>query len=177
MSESEHSHYLRIHRNDVLSLLGQAGISPKKLTAHRDNTFTALYCRSRLPKFDALQYEKKLEQLDPRIAILKRPSELDSGDYIKLQFAIADLGVYGINIAERQPAADSNNAQVILSRLRSISRDMDQLTAYAWDLADGYYSHRHLTLTLEELTKQIRYLNSNLDQLNTYNYHSQSVVD
>ena len=177
MSESEHSPYLRMRRDDALSLLQQAGISPKKLTAHRDNTFTALYCRSRLPKFDALQYEKRLEQLDPRIAILKRPSELDSGDYVKFQFAIADLRLYGINIAESQPVADTNDAQVILSRLRSISRDMDQLTAYAWDLADGFYSHRHLTLTLEELTKQIRYLNRNLDQLNTHNYHSQSLVD
>ena len=180
MIKIKRSLYLQIHRDDVLSLLDRAGIPPEKLTAHRDHSFTAYYCRSWLPRFDQLPYENRLEQLDPRIAIFKRPSEqLDSGRYLRLQFAIANMEQIGIKVTVRrsQPHDKEIDAQVILSRLRAISRDMDQLAAYAWDLADGYHSHRHLTPTLEELNKQIHYLNRNLDQLVAYNQRGPLAAD
>lgn len=169
MIEIDRTRYSRVKRDAVLRILEQAEIKPDKFTAHRDKTFTARYTKDRLDTFSSLRYESQMEAVDNRIAILKRPNQkMDRGRYVTLKFAVADadqLGIAGPRAngggKHHQEAANA----AILSRLQGVSRDMRQLAQYAHELAAHTYSHKHLTITLEELQKQISLLSDGLHQL------------
>lgn len=81
----------KVKRNQALALLSRADLIPDKFTAHRNRTFTARYLRDRAAAFESSdEFESRLEKVDSRIAILKRPSpKLDRGRYITLQFTFA----------------------------------------------------------------------------------------
>jgi len=81
----------RVPRKKALEILQHARLYPDRFTAHRNGTFTARYLRDREPKILSLEeYDVLLEDVDQRVAILKRPSpKLDRGRYITLQFTFA----------------------------------------------------------------------------------------
>jgi len=169
--EIDHALYTKIKRDDALNILKQAQIAPDKFTAHRDGTFTARYERDRQHDFQNLSYEARLESADHRVAIFKRPSDaLDVGKYVTLRFAVVAIDAVGINAStlngKNGHSATPAGSAAIVNRLNGISRDMQQLASYARSLTDQYHTHKHLTVTLEELQRQITLLNAELAQLN-----------
>jgi len=159
--------YIRAKRSDVLDLLDEAGLTPDKLTAHRDRTYTACYTRDQLDAYATA--EKRLQSLDGRVAIFKRPSDqLDRGQYLTFKFALADTAEIGIpassnGSAEHQPGKTGKTA--LMTRLNGITRDMRHLTDYAHEIAASYHTHSHLAVTLEEMKKQVELLQDGLKQL------------
>ena len=171
MIDIDKTRYIKVKRDEVLALLERAGIAPVKLVVHRDLTYTARYPRGADNQFDAA--ETKLEMLDNRVAIFKRPSKkLDRGSYLTLKFAIADVKGLGISIGLNSngnskasaPKAEEGTI-MILTRLVGISKNMHQLTTYAHELSSQYHTHRHLVTLMDEMQKQIEMLDDSLTQL------------
>jgi len=166
MSALALNHYVKTPRKVALRLLERADLKPRKLTAHRDYTFTAMYHRQDLDS--VLDAEERLESIDYRIVILKRPAEtLDQGEYVTQRFALVNPQALDLPA----PLVSINGAapdpyQRTLHELRQISLDMEQLTNYAHELAyNNNFTHKHLTVALEELKNQIIMLNDGLEQL------------
>lgn len=167
----DESRYTKITRRHVMTLLEQAQLAPDKLTMHRDRTITASYLRERETTFEAGRYEARMEALDNRIAIFKRPSALDRGRYLTLTFAVASkeqLGLPDLHDAAAQNGKSNppEGSIAVMGRLHGVSRDMQQLTRYAKSLAaKNKRTHENLFLTLEEMQRQIDILQEGLQQL------------
>ena len=160
----ESIHYQKVRRTYVQQLLTEAGLPPEKLVMHRNRAITAFYLREKLSTFAAGDVHVWLEAHDPRIAIFKYPSErFDTGKFITLVIAFA--AVHPSRPVNTKPLPESAGPGIVLSRLNHVSQDMYQLSQYAYDLASSRQSHKHMLITLEELTRQIDLLSDGLKQL------------
>jgi hypothetical protein len=164
--------YDKLPRGAALAILLRAGFAPDQFVAHRDGTYSAFYLRERQDQVVTPDFEARLEIIDRRVAILKRPSPaIDRGQYLTVRFAIASAVTLGITIEAplaRKPAdefarqAENPFHASALRPIKDALRDLTQLIDFANDLAGRDPNSPHLLVTLEEMRKHVSSLSSEL---------------
>lgn len=175
MIDFDSTRYVKVPRGDALAILSQAKMEPDDFTAHRDGSYTARYLRDRSTTLQTLGIEERIEKVDPRVAIFKRPSEaLDRGRYVTLRFAVAKANKIGLTetiIQKINPKPEAEVTQfrkkdkAVLDMLKRVTENMQQLVDYAQELAKDYPDHDHMDVVLGEVEAQIELLRDGLEHV------------
>lgn len=165
--------YRKIKRDEVLNLLESIDLKPDQFIAHRNNTFTAKFLKAKLPSLKQNGYELRLEeQSEHDLAIFKRPTRLDRGKYVTLNFGFVVMERLGIDLAtgtgsngNHKPAPDAVGDLAMTVQMIGIVRDMKQLTQYTRDIVEKNEHREPALVALAELEKQVNRMADGLHQM------------
>ncbi len=163
--------YVKVARGDALAILEQAKMIPDDFTAHRNGSFTARYLRDRTATLKTLGMEERIENIDPRVAIFKRPSDkLDRGRYVTFKFAVASTRALGLpeTPIDKTPPTEPETTHLrkkdkaVLDMLTRVAENMQQLVDYAQELVVDTPKSDHMTVVLDEIEAQVELLRDGL---------------
>lgn len=167
--------YRKIKRDDVLNILEAAELKPDQFIAHRNNTFTAKFLKAKLPSLTKNRYETRLEeQSEHDLAIFKRPTRLDRGKYVTLNFGFVAMERLGIDLdastnghsnGKHKPAFAAEGDLATTVRMIGIVRDMKQLTQYTRDIVENDSNRAPALVALAELEKQVNRMADGLHRM------------
>ena len=171
MIDIDTKRYMKVARGDALAILEQAKMIPDDFTAHRNGSFTARYLRDRTATLRTLGMEERIENIDPRVAIFKRPSDkLDRGRYVTFKFAVASVRAPGLpeKMVDKTPPPEPQvtmlrkKDKAVLEMLTRVAENMQQLVDYAQELVVDTTKSDHMSVVLDEVEAQVELLRDGL---------------